>query len=81
MLGPNGEKSKPSVGTREEYKFKGSMHITVMYFLECYYFLIFHKKIGRKFNSLLFKPTHNFLFLTTDLNCHPMPLHYLLHEC
>lgn len=81
MLGPNGEKSKPSVRTREEYKLKGSMHITVMYFLECYYFPIFHKKIGRKFNSLLFKPTHNFLFLTTDLNCHPMPLYCPLHEC
>lgn len=45
MLGPNGEKSKPSVRTREEYKLQGSMHITVMCFLECYYFPIFHKKI------------------------------------
>lgn len=71
MLGPNGEKSKPSFGTREEHKLKGSMHITVMYFLECYSFPIFHKKIGRKFNSLLFKPTHNFLFFNYRFKLSP----------
>lgn len=79
MLGTSREKSKPSFGAREEYKLKGIMHISYVFF-RTLLFPIFHKKIGKKLNSLLFKPSQYFLFLTADLNCHPMPLRYVLHE-
>lgn len=43
-------------------------------------FSIFHKRIGRKFNTFLFKPSHHFLVLAADLNSSYMPFHHLLHE-
>lgn len=70
MLGPSREKSKPSFGAREEYKLKGIMHISYVFF-RTLLFPIFHKKIGKKLNSLLFKPSQYFFVFNCRFKLSP----------